>query len=98
MGIFERNQSALWTELDGQFMLMNIEDGAYYEVVGVGSAIWKLLESPCSEAEIVDRVVEQYAVDRAVGARDVRAFLDKLVTVGMLFERADQAVEASRAG
>ncbi len=51
-------ESALWTELDGQFILMNVEDGAYFEVAGVGEAIWRMLsDAPRSEAEIVDHLV-----------------------------------------
>lgn len=86
-----RNQSALWTELDGQFLLMNIENGAYYEVAGVGGAIWHLLAAPRSEMEIVDHVVERYRVDRQECARDVRAFLDKLLAARIVFDEAGTA-------
>lgn len=87
--MFVRSQSALWTELDGQFMLMNIEDGSYYEMAGIGSVIWHMLESPRSEAEIVDAVVATYRVDRAQCADDVRAFLEKLVASHVVIEQSE---------
>lgn len=89
MSMFARAPSALWTELDGQFLLMNIENGAYFEVVGIGSAIWHLLETPRSEAEIVDHVTQRYRVDRDTCARDVRAFLDRLQAVSLIKKGAE---------
>ena len=86
IGVFVRNQNALWTELDGQFLVMNIENGAYYEVAGVGGAIWRLLDVSRSETEIVDLVVGRYSVDREECARDVRAFLEKLLAANMVSE------------
>lgn len=89
--MFMRNQSALWTELDGQFMLMNIENGAYYEAAGVGGAIWHMLATPRSETEIVDYVVANYRVDRDECARDVQSFLEKLVASNMVLEQGRTA-------
>lgn len=89
--MFVRSQSALWTELDGQFMLMNIEDGSYYEMAGIGSVIWQMLERPRSEAEIVDAVVATYRVERERCVADVRAFLEKLVTSHVVIEQSEAA-------
>lgn len=84
-----RNPSVLWTELDGQFLLMDIESGAYFELTGVGSAIWRALESSCSEADIVDHIVERYSVEKQECERDVRTFVDKLLAAKMVYEQAD---------
>lgn len=88
--MFARNQSALWTELDGQFMLMNIENGAYFQAVGVGSVIWRLLEEPRSEEDIVNHLVERYQVERADCARDVAGFLTKLVGAKVVVEQHEE--------
>lgn len=89
--MFVRSQSALWTELDGQFMLMNIEDGSYYEIAGIGGVIWHMLETPRSEAEIVDAVLATYRVERERCRLDVRAFLEKLVAAHVVMEQAEAA-------
>lgn len=85
--MFVRSPNALWTELDGQFMLMNIEDGSYYEMAGIGGVIWQMLETPRSEAEIVDAVVNKYQVERERCAQDVRAFLEKLIATYVVSEQ-----------
>ncbi|KQX25637.1 MULTISPECIES: PqqD family peptide modification chaperone [unclassified Sphingomonas] len=89
--MFVRSQSALWTELDGQFMLMNIEDGSYYEIAGIGGVIWHMLETPRSESEIVDAVIAAYRVERDQCILDVRAFLEKLVASHVVIEQAETA-------
>lgn len=89
--MFVRSQSALWTELDGQFMLMNIEDGSYYEMAGIGGVIWHMLETPRSEAEVVDAIVATYRVEREQCTSDVRAFLEKLVASHVVIEQAEAA-------
>lgn len=89
--MFVRSQSALWTELDGQVMLMNIENGSYYEVAGIGGVIWHMLETPRSEAEVVDAVVTAYRVEREQCLLDVRAFLEKLVASHVVIEHTEAA-------
>lgn len=89
--MFVRSPSALWTELDGQFMLMNIENGSYYEVTGIGGVIWHMLETPRSEADIVEAITDRYEVEREQCARDVRAFLDKLVATHVVTEQPEAA-------
>lgn len=92
--MFVRSQSALWTELDDQFMLMNIEDGSYYEITGIGGAIWHMLETPRSEAEIVEAVLATYRIEREQCAIDVRAFLEKLEASRVVIKQPE-AVAAS---
>lgn len=87
--MFVRSQSALWTELDGHFMLMNIEDGSYYEMAGIGGVIWQMLETPRSEAEIIEAVLDAYQVEREQCAGDVRAFLEKLVASHVVIEQPE---------
>lgn len=86
--LYTRNQSVLWTELDGQFLLMDIESGAYFELTGVGSTVWRVLESSRSEADIVDHILARYDVDQIQCEQDVRVFLDKLLAAGMLHQDA----------
>ncbi len=77
---------------------MDIESGAYFELTGVGSAIWRVLEASRSEADIVDHIVARYDVDHVECERDVRAFLDKLLTARMLYEEAGDSASALPAG
>lgn len=50
----------------------------------VGGEIWKMLDEVESEEEIVDRLLEDYDVQREELQQDVREFLDKLRELGIL--------------
>lgn len=50
----------------------------------VGGEIWKLLDEVDSEEEIIDRLMEDYEVDREELQRDVQEFLGRLRELGIL--------------
>jgi hypothetical protein len=82
-----RNQSVLWTELDGQVVLLNLESGRYFEVNALGSVIWRLLEEPHSVPDIVEHVVSRYRVDRERCESDLLTFLGDLSAAGLIVGR-----------
>jgi D-ribose pyranose/furanose isomerase RbsD len=46
----------------------------------VGAFIWEVIDSNCSFDELVNRVYEEYDVEKNVIATDIRNFLEKLAT------------------
>lgn len=50
----------------------------------VGGEIWKLLDEVETEEEIVDRLQEEYEVEREELQKDVREFIGKLQELGIL--------------
>lgn len=47
---------------------------------GIGSEIWRLLDAPLTVAEICDRMMARYDVERDVCEKDVLAFLNDLAS------------------
>jgi hypothetical protein len=73
-----RSPSVLTAEVDGEIVMMSIEQGRYFGLDDIGSDIWKRLEAPCSFAALIDRLAADYAADRATIAADVRALLEQM--------------------
>lgn len=47
----------------GEAVLLNLDNGTYFQLTGVGSRVWQLLEQGASgEAEVRDRLLEEYDV------------------------------------
>jgi hypothetical protein len=65
----------LAAEVDGEIVMMSIEQGRYFGLDDIGSDIWKRIDPPCLFAELIDRLTADYDADRAVIAADVRALL-----------------------
>ena len=67
----------------GETILVPIRSGVadlecVYTLNDVGEAIWRLLESPRSEEEIVFSIVSEFDVEEADARRDVAEFLADL--------------------
>jgi Coenzyme PQQ synthesis protein D (PqqD) len=76
--MISRSPSVLTAEVDGEVVMMSIEQGRYFGLDDIGSDIWKRLDTPCSFAELIDRLATDYDADRAAIATDVRALLARM--------------------
>jgi hypothetical protein len=76
--MISRSPSVLTAEVDGEVVMMSIEQGRYFGLDDIGSDIWKRLDTPCSFAELIDRLATDYDADRATIAADVRALLGRM--------------------
>lgn len=65
-------------DIDGKVVLLSIENGEYYNINGVGSRIWELLEKPMTVTALIDQLLAEFEVDRATCEQEVAAFLQQL--------------------
>jgi hypothetical protein len=73
-----RSPSVLTAEVDGEVVMMSIEQGRYFGLDDIGSDIWKRLDTPCSFAELIDRLASDYDADQATIAADVCDLLSRM--------------------
>ncbi len=55
-----------------------------FAVTETGAFIWNVLENSKNEGEIVDKLLEEYDIDRKTAEIDVADFLDKLRIYGII--------------
>ena len=72
------------SELDGDTVLMGLTQAAYYGLDSTGQHIWKLVAQPCRVADLCERLIAEYAVDRATCEQEVSAFLTELHKEGLI--------------
>jgi hypothetical protein len=58
--------------------------GYVYELNETGSRIWLMVKMGLTYDEIVERISQEYEVDRSMLERDVKEFLDKLIKYGVV--------------
>jgi Coenzyme PQQ synthesis protein D (PqqD) len=73
--IISRSPSVLTAEVDGEVVMMSIEQGQYFGLDDIGSDIWKRIEPPCSFAALIDGLAVDYDADRATILADVHSLL-----------------------
>jgi hypothetical protein len=73
--MISRSPSVLTAEVDGEIVMMSIEQGRYFGLDDIGSDIWKRIEPPCSFGALIDGLAADYEADRATISTDVQNLL-----------------------
>jgi hypothetical protein len=71
-------------ELEGEAVILGLDDGIYYGLDGVGALVWELLREPRGVAELRDAVTAAYEVDAATAERDLLGLLRELAERGLV--------------
>ena len=58
-----RNEAIVFTDLDDTIVMMDVDEGQYYELDPVGARIWGLLETGRSAADLCDTLAAEFDVD-----------------------------------
>ena len=79
------------TDLAGEKVMVDFEQGKYFCIKGVGNDIWDMLDGQEGEdgitvEAILHKLMEEYEVMEEVGEKEVLALLDKLEQAGILEE------------
>lgn len=85
-----RTDDNLSSNLAGEEVVLNLQDGVYYGLNDVGARVWTLLDTTDTPREICDALQEEYDVDRATLEADVLTLL-KEMEEGGLVERPSAA-------
>jgi hypothetical protein len=76
--IISRSPSVLTAEVDGEVVMMSIEQGRYFGLDDIGSDIWRRIDPPCSFAVLIDGLAADYDADRATISNDVQSLLGRM--------------------
>ncbi|VWX62130.1 lasso peptide biosynthesis PqqD family chaperone [Sphingorhabdus sp. 109] len=76
--VVQRNPEMVSADMDGEMVMMSIEDSAYYGLNAVGSDLWEAMEKPVSVTALCDRVTENFDIDLATCRSDVMELLTDL--------------------
>ncbi len=82
--VIARSESIMFSDLDGQTIMLNMETGEYYDIDPVGSDIWSRIEQPKSVANICQDLLLVYSVGLEKCSEDVLLFLSELVELGAI--------------
>ncbi|MBY4891626.1 PqqD family protein [Rhodobacteraceae bacterium N5(2021)] len=73
---YERSANMMVAEMDGDLVMMDIDQGSYFAINPVGGHLWQQLETPQTLAGLVESVTKAFATDDASQVKtDVEGFL-----------------------
>ena len=66
------------SDLDGETVMMSVQNGKYYGLDRIGSRIWALMDTPLCVSELCDILIEEYQVEPDDCRQDVLDLLNEL--------------------
>ena len=66
--------------IDGEAVLVNMENGSYYSIDSVGAVVWDYIEKGLSSSQIVEAISAQYAGEQADITIGIEQLFDDLQT------------------
>jgi hypothetical protein len=79
-----RQGSAVWREVDGETVVLDVASASYLGVNAAGSLLWPALERGTDQDELVDLLVSTFGQTRERAVDEVTAFLDVCRQRGLL--------------
>ena len=77
------SDDAVFRELDGQSVLLNLATGMYFGLDAVGTHVWQLALENGSLRAVRERLVDEYDAEPAAIERDLLALAETLVGKGL---------------
>ncbi|QJC51143.1 PqqD family protein [Paenibacillus albicereus] len=82
--LLKRQESVETAELDGEWVLLDLESHSITKVNEMGGYIWELLETCPTISQLAERVATEYAADPVQVQADVEVYVAELVRVGLI--------------
>ncbi len=71
-------------DLAGEAVIVNLKNGVYYGLDGVGYRIWSLIQEQKGVQEIRDTIVEEYEVEPMRLEQDLLGLLQQMADEGLI--------------
>lgn len=79
-----QSEGFLVSDMDGEKVMLSIDNGKYYNLGRIGGRIWELLSSPTTMDSVVEQLVSEYEIEPEACGQQVRLFLRQLAAEGLV--------------
>lgn len=84
VSVVQRNPKLIANQMDGEIVMMSIDNGEYYGLDEIGSRIWELIENPVSINHLIESLTEEFEVSTEDCLHDTLEFLEDLLEKDLL--------------
>ena len=85
--VIHKNSDIYSSEVDGEAIMMNINNNAYYTTKEIGNRIWSLLDSLSTPQAICEQLIQEYEVSKEQCQKEVLQFLDQLLECNVVIKK-----------
>lgn len=80
----KRNPELVASDMDGETVMMSIDNGEYFGLDPVGSRIWTLIENQIRIDKLIEQLLEEFDVTKEQCELDTLEFLNQLQDKNLL--------------
>lgn len=77
--ILSRNQEIPWRIIEGQVVLLDLDEARAIMLNEVGSYVWIELERELEAGELIDKIIMNFDIDQGSARKDLSLFLDSML-------------------
>ena len=86
---FTHSPHVHWTVLEGEAVLLNLDNGVYYTLNRMGTVIWEFFIADQSFEDILTSVCERFAVTSEQAREDLEALVTRLHQEGLIVTKEE---------
>jgi hypothetical protein len=79
-----RKEDLIGYDMDGETVMMSIEQGNYYALDSIGGRIWELIKEPIPVSSLLETLQEDFEVEADICRKDTLRFLNELLEFGII--------------
>ena len=85
--IVTKSPNVQWTVLEGEAVLLNMDNGHYFTLNRVGTAMWELLTAEQPLGDILAALCARFDVTEEVARKDLTELITRLCREDLLISR-----------
>ena len=82
--ILKRKSEILSSDMDGETVMMSVENSEYYSLSPIGTRIWEIVEQEISYKDLISKLMSEYKVDADTCKSDTEEFINELINKGLV--------------
>lgn len=75
----QRNPEMISSNMDGETVMMSIENGEYYGLNSIGTRIWEIIEKKITIESLINQLTTEFDVTKNDCMQDTLIFLNQLI-------------------
>jgi len=91
MTVYKASTNYLYSEIDSEAVILDVNSGTYFGLNEVSNRIWQLLQTPASEPAIIEQILAEYDVSPEEAKKDLHNLLEEMLSTGLV-EKVNEEV------
>lgn len=84
MTVYKASTKYLYSEIDSEAVILDVNSGTYFGLNEVSNRIWQLLQTSTSKQQLVDQILAEYEVAESEVAKDIESLLKEMLDAGLV--------------